>query len=118
MNDTYSSFKNRSIVLANLRVADLPESLEFGGDKFVVKPEFHITLLNFENIATLIGSANVEKLKPKILEEFNKFVSQHPLTQYTLSNELRLVRVGENKTIVVLVKLEGIDKLFDALSNK
>lgn len=114
----YNNFKNMSIVLGNLGVADLPKSLEFGGNKFVVKPEFHITLLNFERIAKLIDSANVEKLKPDILSEFYEFVNKQPLTQYTLSKELRLVRAGENKTIVVLAKLKGIDKLFDTLSKK
>lgn len=119
MSDLYNNFENKFITLPSLNIADLPQTWEFNGNEFVVKQEFHITLLNIDYIVEIIGSKNVENLKPEIADEFYKFVSKQPLTQYTLLNELRLVSVAEdNKTIVVMAKLEGIDKFFDNLSEK
>lgn len=119
MNKLYGKFKDLSITLTNLKVADLPERLEFEGDEFVVKPEFHITLINFDKLAKIIDDVGPEKLKPEIVDVFYEFVKRRPLAQYALLNELRLVRVAEdNKTIIVMAKLEGIDELFDALSKK
>lgn len=119
MSELYGKFKDLSITLINLKIDSLPERLEFEGDEFVVKPEFHISLINFDKVAKLIDSANAEKLKPEIAEEFYEFVKKRPLTQYALTDDLRLVRVADdNKTIVVMAKLEGIDQLFDILSKK
>lgn len=119
MSGPYNNFENRFITLADLKVADLPQTWEFDGDDFVVKPEFHITLLSVERIAKLIDSANAEKLKPEIAKEFYEFVKKRPLTQYTLTDDIRLVRASEdNKTVVVMAKLEGINELFDTLSKK
>jgi hypothetical protein len=117
MSDTYSIYKNKSILLADLKIGNLPQTLKVGEDEFVVKPEFHITLLSSWGISKVIGSKNVE-LEPEAIEEFYKFVESFPLTRYKLSNELRFVNVNGNKTIVVMANLDGIDKLFDILSKK
>jgi hypothetical protein len=118
MSDTYSNYKNTFIKLANLKIAHVPPKLKIEGNEFVVKPEFHITLLAAGKLAEIIDSNNVERLKLELIEEFYTFVDKFPLTRYELLDELRLVKVGDTKTIVVMAKLEGIDTLFDDLSKK
>lgn len=118
MKDPYNNYQNRFISLANLNIGNLPKVLEFQGDKFVVKPEFHITLLAVEQIAKIIDSDNAENLKLAVVKEFYDFVNALPLTQYELSDDLRFVRVGANKTIVIIAKVKNIDRLFERLSKK
>lgn len=119
MNSLYHNHKNRFITLAmNLSVGKFPESLEFESEKFVVKPEFHITLLSVQYIAEIIDKNDAEKLQFEIVDEFYKFTEEFPLTEYKLLNDIRLVTVGDHKTIVILVKLKNIEKLFGSLEKK
>jgi hypothetical protein len=118
MSDTYNNYQNKFIQLANLKVGGIPENLKFAGNEFIIKNEFHITLLAVERIARIIESDNVENLKLEIVDEFNKFVAEHPLTEYRLLDDVRLVTVDNNKTIVVIAELQGIESLFDRLSKK
>jgi hypothetical protein len=118
MNSSYNNYLNRFIRLSGLEVGNIPEKLEFEGEVFTKKPEFHITLLSVENIVESINRNKIEELKTEIVDEFNKFVEEFPLTEYELSDELRLVRAEGNKTVIVMAKLKGMDKLFSSLSNK
>lgn len=118
MNGEYINYKNYSMILGNLQLPDLPKELEVSGDKFIVKGEFHITLINLERNAKIIGEGDPQELKTKLANSFYDYVRQSPLSHYELANDLRLVNVDGNKTIIVLVKLEGIDKFFDWLNKK
>lgn len=119
MPETYSNYQDRFITLPNLKLPVLPESLEVGGHKFIVKAEFHITLLAVERLAEIINRASLDKLQQEIVAEFNEFVKSTPLTEYELlPNDLRLVQVNGNKTIIVMAKMPRIQDLFDVLSKK
>lgn len=114
----YSNYKNQFITLANLKVESIPDSIEIEGQKFIVKSEFHITLLAVRRIAEIIDTHNAEKLQIEIVHFFNEFAEKSPLNTYELLHEIRLVTVGENMTVVVMAKLEGIERLFTALEEK
>lgn len=114
----YNNYKNQFISLANLSVGDIPDSLEFEGTKFIVKSEFHITLLAAQHIAEIIDKNNVEELQLKIIDEFYKFSKEFPLTEYELLDDMRLVTVGDSKTIVVTVNLKGIEEFFKRLEGR
>lgn len=118
METVYHNNQNKFITLANLSVSNIPEKLKFRGDEFIVKSEFHITLLAVRQIAEIIDPANTEKLQLEIVQDFYQFVDVFPLTNYELQDEVRLVTVGNNKTIVKMAKLEGIEKLFNMLEKK
>lgn len=118
MKNVYLNYKNQFITLADLRVGNIPESLEFEGEKFIVKSEFHITLLAVKQIAEIIDQHNIEKLQSEIVQDFYAFVEEFPLTKYELLDDVRQVIVGDNKTIIVMAKLKGIEKLFEMLEKK
>ena len=115
---TYNNYENKFIQLADLKLENLPESIEFEGDLFIIKSEFHITLLSVENAAKIIDASNFEILKLEIVNDFHNFVKETPLVDYELLEELRLVNVEGNKTIIVMTKLHGIENLFNTLSQK
>jgi len=118
MNNLYHNHNNRFIALTNLSPGDLPESLEFEGEKLIVKPEFHITLVAVKYIAEIIDKDNAEKLQLEIVEEFNRFTEKFPLMEYELLNDIRFVAIEDNKTIIIMVKLKGIENFFETLEKK
>ncbi len=118
MSGSYINHKDYSIVLGNLRLPDLPKELEAGDDRFIIKEEFHVTLINLERNAKIVGHGDIQSQKAELINAFYDFVSKSPLTRYELTDDLRLVDVNGNKTIVILVKLEGINDFFAWLSKK
>jgi hypothetical protein len=99
-------------------VGDIPRNLEVEDEKFIVKPEFHITLVAVRYIAEIIDKDNAEKLQLEIVGEFYKFTEKFPLTEYEILNDIRLVTAGENKTIVAMVNVKDIEKFFEILEKK
>lgn len=119
MKSPYNNHAGMSMTLRDLELPELPETLDTAEESFVRKPEFHITLLNFAHWADVIDKDRAEELKSQMVEEFYRFVGSQPLTDYELTGELRLVEAGEdNKTVVAMAAVRGIDKLFGALSAK
>lgn len=114
----YYNYKNKFITLANLSIRDISESLELAGERFIVKSEFHITLLAVRQIAEIIDPQNVEKLQLEIVQDFYTFVEKNPLVDYELLSDVRLVTAGDNKTVIVMTKLKGIEDLFTLLEEK
>ena len=115
----YSNYQDRFISLANLKLPDLPASLELGGDRFVVKPEFHITLLAVERIAEIINKKSIDMGQKEIVADFYDFVKKQPLTEYELlADDLRLVRVDGSRTIIAMAEMPRIQELFARLSDK
>jgi hypothetical protein len=118
LTDRYNNYQNRFIQLANLRIDNLPKKINIDDEEFVIKSEFHITVLAVEQIAQLINADFTEDLKLEIVDYFYNFVKSTPLTNYRLTNELRMVQDGSSKTIIVMAELDDIDMLFLELRNK
>ncbi len=118
-DEPYKNHAGMSMTLRDLELPELPETLEAAGESFVRKPEFHITLLNFAHWADATDKGRAGELRTQMVEEFYRFVGSQPLTDYELTGELRLVEAGEdNKTVVAMAAVRGIDELFGALSAK
>lgn len=118
MKDLYYNDQNQFITLADLSVGNIPNNIEFRGKKFIVKSEFHITLLALEQIAEIIDKDNIEKLKPEIVQDFYEFVERFPLIEYQSLDDIRLVTVAGNQTIIIMVKFHGIERLFEVIGEK
>jgi len=118
MSSLYYNHKNRFITLTDLAVGDIPDRLDIRGEKFIIKPEFHITLVAVKYIAEIIDRNNTEKIQLEIVDEFYKFTEKFPLTEYKLLNDVRFVAIEDNKTIIIMVKLKGIESFFETLEKK
>lgn len=114
----YLNLKNYSMVLGNLRLPDLPKELELAGDRFIVKKEFHVTLISLEHNAEIIDPGNVEQIKAGLIKDFYDYTGRQPLTEYQLTDDLRLVDDGGNKTVVIMVTMPKIEDFFIRLSQK
>lgn len=120
MNLPYDYFENGFgyIRLENLQLPKLPESIEVDGEKLVIKPEFHISLVWVGRLKDMVDEADKEKVKRGMIEEFENFVKEHPLDEYELTNDLRFVRQAEQKSVIVMADMPNLKLFFERLSHK
>lgn len=114
----YAGYDINYTYLRDLDLGELPASIEVDGDTLLLKSEFHISLVCAVRLAPLIDKQGSDKVAAEIIEAFNEFVQGQPLTDYEVSGELRLVKRDEKKTVIVMVKVPNLDKLFDDLRQK
>ena len=81
----------------------LPVSISLQKEKLLLKSEFHITLINAEEIAKLIDQDNASKIEAEIVTEFEDFIR---------------VQRKERKTIVALAKVPNLVNFFERLKKK
>ena len=92
---------------------DLPETFEIEGEVFKKKNEFHVSLLCVKNIL---------KIKPEIEEEilksFCEFIQINEIKFEDFTEEFRLAKDGERKSVVAMCHVSNLDKFNDYLSEK
>jgi hypothetical protein len=119
MKGPYKGYDIGYIYLADLELGQLPEKIEVDGDTLLIKSEFHISLVCLKRLAPMIDEQNSQKITAEIIEAFENFTRKHPLTNYELlKDEMRLVKRDAQKTVIVMVKVPGLDMFFDKLRQK
>ncbi len=120
MKAPYNLYENGFgyIRLENLKLAKLPKTLLIENDEMIIKNEFHISLVWIGRLSAMVDQQNKDKIKKEMIEEFEKFTRQHSLSEYKLTKELRLVKKGDQKTIIAMAKLPNIDHFFKVLSKR
>lgn len=106
--------KEKYLQLAGIELT-LPERIVYDGVVFVKKEEFHITVTGAERSADLIDGAKIDDYKKKIIDFTKKYFSGKKIN-YKILDDIRLVSVGKNKTIVVMVECNDIVEFFDNLN--
>jgi hypothetical protein len=106
------------IRLENLTLGNLPKKLKIDGDELVIKPEFHISLVWAGKLSEMIDKHSQEKIKNEIINKFNKFTDENSLQKYKLTNELRLVKRGSQKTIIIMANVPNLERFFKKLSHE
>lgn len=114
----YAGYDIHYMYLRDLDLGELPTSIEVDGHTLILKSEFHISLVCAVRLAPLINKRGSDKVAAEIIEAFDGFVKEQPLTDYELSGELRLVKRDEKKTVIVMAKVPNLDKFFDSLRRK
>lgn len=104
--------------LINLSLGKLPETIELEGEELIIKNEFHISLVWVGKLSEMVDKQNKEKIKKEMIEDFERFTEKYSLKDYELTKELRLVRKGSQKTIIVMAKVPHLKTFFDQLSLK
>lgn len=107
------------IQLINLNLEKLPKTLKVEeNNMMIVKFEFHISLVWVGKLSKMVYPKNKDKIKKEMIAEFEKFTEEYSLENYKLTKELRLVKKGDRKTIIVMAKVPNLDIFFDKLSQK
>lgn len=106
------------IRLEDLKLGELPRSLKIDGSELVIKPEFHISLVWVGRLKEMVNEPDKERVKQKMIEEFEEFTKEYPMTDFILTKELRLVRKEDRKSIIAMAEVAGIDAFFERMALK
>jgi hypothetical protein len=109
---------HESIGYAGIELSGLPEKITVEGYEMIVKSEFHITLINLEDIAALIDKSTQKKNQSELIDEVRKYLKRDKLDKFDLSNKFRFVQKDIRKSVIVMCQLHGADKLFASLCKK
>lgn len=116
----YNYFENGYgyIRLEDLKLGKLPNTIKVDGSELVVKLEFHISLVWVGKLKEMVGEPDKEKVKQEMVREFEEFIKEYPLDDYTFTKELRLVRFEGRKSVIAMAEVPNIDRFFERLSRK
>ena len=102
----------------NISIAGLPESIVFKGNEFVLKSDFHITLINAVATARSIDINNAESIEKEIVYEFKNFINKQSLDRYQLFKKFRFVTRDERKSVIAMANVPNLKEFFDVLRQK
>ncbi len=103
------------IILADLQLDNMPETVRVDDLELVKKSEFHITLAGTERLAKLINPEDSERVEAEITDKFKAFTNENPIKNFELTHEFRFVQRGERKTVVAMVGIENLASFYDLL---
>jgi len=116
-NYVYWGF-HESIGYAGIKLSGLPDNVSIKGHELPIKSEFHITLINLEDIAALIDKDNQEKIQKKLIVEVENYLRVDKLEKFKILKQFRFVQRDIRKSVIVMCKLPGADKFFKILREK
>lgn len=105
-----------SLILKELD--NLPEQVQVEGKVLTRKNEFHISLMAIKNLLPLINAVDKNVTENDLVQDFLEYQKEAILSEYSLTSELRYVTRNERETIVCMVKVPGIENLFEVLRAK
>lgn len=113
---THITYADRGyIVLSDIELPGLPETVNVDGYDLKRKNEFHITLVGAKALTYLPQDGDAAQLMRDAVKEF---AETHDITTYEVLDEYRLVRREDRVTIVALAKVAGMSALYDFLNEK
>ncbi len=101
------------ISLVNIQLANTPDRIDVDALRLQRKSEFHVSLMSLKRLAPMLDVDETE-----LVRVFLEYQSEHDLTDFTLTDEYRLVRRGEKVTLVVMVDMPEIEGLFEFLRER
>lgn len=120
MKAPYDLYENgfEYIRLENLKLGNLPKKLKVADDELVLKPEFHISLVWVGRLSEMVDAQNKEKIQDEMIKAFDQFTEEYLLRNYEFTEELRLVKKGNQKTIIAMAEVPNLDIFFEGLRQK
>lgn len=115
-NGSKYTFRDGTITLP-ISLKNLPKEIEIAGCKFLLKSNFHISLVCIEKI-TEKHNISIPDFENLIIKDFCAFTKNNDISLIKYSEEFRLAEQNENKSIVVMTEVLNINKFFDFLNQK
>jgi len=103
----------RGSVLVPLALVGLPEEISFRGVAWAVKDEFHVTAAHAPWLAQRAGVSLDDAW-----HELAAALDGRRVGPVRVDDELRMVREGEERTLAVMVRVDGLGELYTELSGR
>jgi hypothetical protein len=103
----------RGSVLVPLALFGLPEDIEVRGERWALKDEFHVTAAHAPWVAQRAGVSLEHAWR-----ELAAALEGRRAGPVRVSDELRLAREGQERTLIVMVRVDGLGALYTELSGR
>lgn len=103
----------RGSVLVPLAVFGLPERIEADGVTWALKEEFHVTAAHTPWLAHRAG-VSLERA----WQELSAAIEGRRAGPVRVGDELRLAAEGEERTLIVMARVDGLGDLYTELSSR
>jgi hypothetical protein len=103
----------RGSVLVPLALFGLPDEIEFRDARWAVKDEFHVTAAHAPWLAQRAGVSLEHAWR-----DLAPALEGRRAGPVRVGDELRLAREGEERTLVVMVRVDGLGELYAELSGR
>ena len=103
----------RASVLVPLMLFGLPDRFEVDGMTWAVKDEFHVTAANTPWLAQRAG-VSIERA----WDELSAALEGRRAGPVRIGEELRLVRESDERTLIVMARVDGLGDLYAELSGR
>jgi hypothetical protein len=103
----------RASVLIPLAIFGLPEEIAALGETWALKAEFHVTAAHTPWLAERAGVSS-----DHAWDALSAALEGRRAGPVRVGDELRLVRSGEERTLVVMVRVDGLRDLYAELSGR
>jgi len=115
--DTYTcGVTIRNNISLPVKLNSLPDIIEVEGEKFLVKDEFHVSLLCMGKHAE---KHQIEvNFQEEIINDFCEFVKDKPVALSAITDEWRLVLEDEKKSLVVMCEVNNLKDFIDLINEK
>ena len=100
---------------------ELPEEIEALGEIWLRKPEFHVTAAHVDTLTRFVcegTGASEDEAREPVLATLRRAAWEHEIGAIATRDELRVVREGEERTIVVMVDAPGVGRLHRRLGEQ
>ena len=114
--DKYGISANNTIVLS-VSLENLPNEIMIYGNKLVLKPSFHISLVCINEI---IKKHNVldSSFRDSVLQDFCEFVEKNDVSLLNFNEEFKFAEENDLKTIIILCRVSNLEKFFETINKK
>jgi hypothetical protein len=103
----------RGSVLVPLALIDLPETIDADGETWALKEEFHVTAAHTPWLAERAGVT-----LDRAWDELSAALANRRVGLVRIGHELRRARDGDERTILVMVHVDGLTDLYSDLSRR
>jgi len=115
-NGNKYTFRDGTITLPFF-LNNLPKELEAEGDKLLLKSNFHVSLVC---IGKIIEKYNISipDFESLVIKDFCDFTKNNDVSLVKNTNELRIAKQDERKSVILMVEVSNINRFFDYLNQK
>lgn len=105
-----------SLIIKNF--VTLPDEITVSQKTLLRKGEFHVSLLALKNILPLVNAVDASVSEDDLVQDFLDYQKDVELSEYNLTSQLRYVSRGERETVIIMVDVPNLGRLFDKLRAK
>ena len=105
-----------SLIIKNFVTS--PDEITVSQKTLLRKSEFHVSLLALKNILPLVNAVDASVSEDDLVQDFLDYQKDVELSEYNLTSQLRYVSRGERETVIIMVDVPNLGRLFDKLRAK